>query len=456
MLDADGVGTIIDNDGAGANDGISVADFTVDESVGTVDFVITYTGPTVADAFTVDFTIADGTAISPDDYSVVSAIGNLSFPANTVSGTTQVVTVTIIEDVIFETDEDLNITLSNISNVLIDMIDADGVGTILDNDISDIDSDDDGIIDVMEDLNLDGDDDPATDPTDSDGDSYPDYLDIDSDNDGIPDNVEAQSTDGYIAPSLIDANNNGLDDAYESGADLGLIPVNTDGEDIPDYLDDDSDNDGVPDYIEGHDYDRDGIPDVILVGSDKDNDGLDDGFEGGEQIDIDVNDEIDNPINDLPNTDGDNESDYRDTDDDDDGIPTEEEDGNGDGDYTNDDFDEDGIPDYLDPDQPIEIDEVEVFNVVTPNRDGAHDYLIITGLDSRPNNNISIYNRWGILIYETESYNSATGNTFDGTSQGRATVGKGDKLPVGTYFYILNYEDLDGANKSLSGHLYLN
>ncbi len=38
-------------------------------------------------------------------------------------------------------------------------------------------------------------------PRDTDGDLLPDYLDIDSDNDGITDNVEAQSTAGYIAPS---------------------------------------------------------------------------------------------------------------------------------------------------------------------------------------------------------------------------------------------------------------
>ncbi|PCJ95721.1 MAG: thrombospondin, partial [Flavobacteriaceae bacterium] len=50
---------------------------------------------------------------------------------------------------------------------------------------------------------------------DSDGDGIPDRLDIDSDDDGIPDNVEAQLTDGYIAPSGADDDNDGLDNAYE-------------------------------------------------------------------------------------------------------------------------------------------------------------------------------------------------------------------------------------------------
>ena len=81
--------------------------------------------------------------------------------------------------------------------------------TIVVTDAIDLDSDDDGIVDNFEDLDLDNDGDPATNPTDSDGDGYADYLDIDSDNDGIPDNVEAQTTADYIAPSLVDANNNG-------------------------------------------------------------------------------------------------------------------------------------------------------------------------------------------------------------------------------------------------------
>ena len=50
MVDANGIGAITDNDAPGAGDGIAVSDFTVDESVGTADFVITYTGPTAVKA----------------------------------------------------------------------------------------------------------------------------------------------------------------------------------------------------------------------------------------------------------------------------------------------------------------------------------------------------------------------------------------------------------------------
>ncbi|SHJ31461.1 gliding motility-associated C-terminal domain-containing protein [Arenibacter nanhaiticus] len=323
-------------------------------------------------------------------------------------------------------------------------------------DVVDIDSDNDGILDSFEDLNLDGDNDPSTNPTDTDGDGIPDYLDIDSDNDGIPDNVEAQTTLGYIPPSGIDANNNGLDDAYEQDGNLGLFPIDTDGDGIPDYLDDDSDEDGVPDYIEGHDHNHDGIPDVVIIGSDKDNDGLDDGYEGAVLIDIDVNDEIDDPINDLPDTDGDDEVDYRDPDDDGDGILTQDEDTNGDRNFANDDFDGDGIPNYLDSDLIVLEDELEVFNIITPNNDGIHDVLTIKGIENYPNNTIKVYNRWGVLVYGTRGYNNSS-NYFDGTSEGRVTVARDNKLPVGTYFYILNYaKTADGKMTTLTGYIYIN
>ncbi|AZQ57488.1 T9SS type B sorting domain-containing protein [Maribacter sp. MJ134] len=134
MVDDTGLGTITDNDAPGAGDGIAVSDFTVNEDAGTADFVVTYTGPTVQDAFTVDFNVTDGSAIDPDDYTVATAGTNVAFPANTTSGTTQVVTINIVDDAILEANEDLNITLSNISNPLVAMVDDTGLGTITDND----------------------------------------------------------------------------------------------------------------------------------------------------------------------------------------------------------------------------------------------------------------------------------------------------------------------------------
>ena len=81
-------------------------------------------------------------------------------------------------------------------------------------------------------------------------DGIPDYLDLDSDGDGLPDNVEAQTTLGYVAPNADDAatytTNKGVNSAYLGGID----PENTDGTDNPDYLDLNSDNEGADDTVE--------------------------------------------------------------------------------------------------------------------------------------------------------------------------------------------------------------
>ncbi|WP_298488931.1 gliding motility-associated C-terminal domain-containing protein [uncultured Maribacter sp.] len=336
-----------------------------------------------------------------------------------------------------------------------DRPDTDGDGVP---DYVDLDDDNDGILDMDEDPNLDGDDNPLTNPLDTDEDGIPNYLDIDADNDGIPDNVEAQTTDGYIAPNEDDAttyeNNNGLNTAYPKG----LTPVNTDGEDNEDYLDLDSDNDSVPDNNEGNDFNFDGAPDHTYTGIDTDGDGLDDGYEGSDVNDgFDVNDEINDPANDLPDTDGTEDVNYRDLDDDGDGINTPDEDADGDGDPTNDDTDGDGITDYLDPvDDSPKIVEIEINQIVSPNSDGKNDFLFIRGVENAVNNSLKIFNRWGVAVYEGEEYNNQN-NVFDGRSKGRSTVSGGEYLPAGVYFYIFEYDNQNDSLKHVtnSGYIYV-
>ena len=100
----------------------------------------------------------------------------------------------------------------------------------------------------------------------------------------------------------------------------------------------------------------------------------------------------------------------------------------------------------------VTIDEPEcainIFNVVSPNGDGAHDFFQIACIENYPDNNIVIYNRWGIMVYQQEAYN----NTWSGISDGRSTYKRNELLPVGTYYYILNLGD---GSKPLAGYLYL-
>ncbi|MDY7395984.1 gliding motility-associated C-terminal domain-containing protein, partial [Aureibaculum sp. 2210JD6-5] len=311
----------------------------------------------------------------------------------------------------------------------------------------DIDDDGDGILTSLE----------GTDNLDSD--TNPNYLDIDADGDGIPDNVEAQPTVGYIEPSGIDTDGNGLDDAYEitPGSGDGLTPVNTEGTDDPDYLDEDSDNDGVHDYIEGHDLDHDGHPDVDPTDTDTDGDGLDDGYEGSNLNDIDPNDEIDDPANNLPNFDFDptpgatnDDVDYRDTDDDNDGVPTFEEDDNENGIWYDDDCDFDGHPNYLDVTSCTIIPDA-----FSPNGDGDNDYFIVPLLSKYPNFRIEIYDRWGAKVYDYSNESRTPVEWWDGFSDGKITIQKDQKVPVGTYYYIIYFNGNDDR-KPVAGWVYVN
>ena len=111
-----------------------------------------------------------------------------------------------------------------------------------------------------------------------------DYLDIDSDEDGIPDNIEGQTTAGYILPGITDTDGDGLVNTYDNVVGFGGSGIYVYDHDIdltPDYRDLDTDGDGQPDIIEGNDFNLNGIADdnVTLTGLDTDGDGLDNRFD---------------------------------------------------------------------------------------------------------------------------------------------------------------------------------
>ncbi len=109
---------------------------------------------------------------------------------------------------------------------------------------------------------------------DSDGDGVPDFRDLDSDNDGITDVIESGGSDpdgdGRLGDGPPSVNTDGI------GPGGGGTPVDSDGDGVEDFRDLDSDNDGVPDLVEagGTDADGDGKVDGF---HDADGDGLDDG-----------------------------------------------------------------------------------------------------------------------------------------------------------------------------------
>lgn len=101
-------------------------------------------------------------------------------------------------------------------------------------------------------------------------------------------------------------------------------------------------------------------------------------------------------------------------------------------------------------------DEIVVYTGISPNGDGINDQFRIVGLDNFPNNTLQIFNRWGVKIFEEDGYEQSGAKFFEGISEGRATMGKNKELPVGTYFYVLEYENASGINMSKAGYLYIN
>jgi gliding motility-associated-like protein len=91
------------------------------------------------------------------------------------------------------------------------------------------------------------------------------------------------------------------------------------------------------------------------------------------------------------------------------------------------------------------IPEVFFPNAFSPNGDGFNDYFqsIAYNIASY---NMKIFNRWGQMLYETTSYDGATG--WDGTSEG-------NEQPVGTYVWQVNAIFMNGDEYNASDNFVL-
>ena len=94
------------------------------------------------------------------------------------------------------------------------------------------------------------------------------------------------------------------------------------------------------------------------------------------------------------------------------------------------------------------------YNGISVDGDGKNDYFHIGGIERYPNNVVRIYNRWGVKVFETEGYDNVT-RVFRGISNGRVTIEQAEKLPQGTYYYVIEYYDSNNNKESLVGWLYL-
>ena len=69
--------------------------------------------------------------------------------------------------------------------------------------------------------------------------------------------------------------------------------------------------------------------------------------------------------------------------------------------------------------------ELVLPNIFTPNDDGVNDVLSIDFIEQFPGNVLTVYNRWGNIVYETTNY----GNNW-----------KAPDVPDGTYYYIIQVD----------------
>ena len=87
----------------------------------------------------------------------------------------------------------------------------------------------------------------------------------------------------------------------------------------------------------------------------------------------------------------------------------------------------------------IELENCVIPQGISPNGDGYNDSFDLSSYDVHK---LDIYNRYGKLVYSKENYV----NEWVGQSD------EGERLPVGTYFYVMRYRD----NEQRAAWIYLN
>jgi hypothetical protein len=196
----------------------------------------------------------------------------------------------------------------------------------------DLDSDNDGVMDVVEsglndsngDGKMDAGDTLITDGSkllDGDADFLPNMLELKSDGisfdltvNGLPDTLDMDANG--ILDSTIDMDLDGIIDSVDNAVGAqGTLP-DVDGDGIPNHADDDDDGDGILDVDENPQQ-------QYFTGQDADSDGIDDGVDQSVNGVLEGTDTNNNGVRDdreLLDLDGDGVADYLDADSDNDGI----------------------------------------------------------------------------------------------------------------------------------------
>ncbi|MCK7591126.1 gliding motility-associated C-terminal domain-containing protein, partial [Subsaxibacter sp. CAU 1640] len=98
---------------------------------------------------------------------------------------------------------------------------------------------------------------------------------------------------------------------------------------------------------------------------------------------------------------------------------------------------------------PCGEEDVIISTTLTPNGDSYNEFFTVTGIeDCGFTIELQIFNRWGAKIYENFNYQ----NDWNGFAS-KASIGSSDKVPTGTYYYIINLKD--SGLKPFAGPIYV-
>ncbi|WP_274475538.1 HYR-like domain-containing protein [Mangrovimonas aestuarii] len=86
---------------------------------------------------------------------------------------------------------------------------------------------------------------------------------------------------------------------------------------------------------------------------------------------------------------------------------------------------------------PCGSEDVNISTAITPNGDQWNEYFEVTGVEECGFTiEIMIFNRWGAKIFESKNYQ----NNWNGAAPS-GSVGNAEKVPTGTYYYVVKLKD---------------
>jgi gliding motility-associated-like protein len=77
--------------------------------------------------------------------------------------------------------------------------------------------------------------------------------------------------------------------------------------------------------------------------------------------------------------------------------------------------------------------ELIIYNAVSPNGDGMHDFLEIENIEAYVDNKVTILDRWGVVVFKIDNYDNR-----ERVFKGFGNVDGEKELPEGAYYFIIN------------------